>query len=96
MLLSTCIDIIASDYARIVRYGERRERFLEALDWSQMTPEFCSRTSMADECVNEETAEAWLYLDHLEHRLAREGDVPIEMLARFVIPPHLLIAAVPA
>ncbi len=51
---------------------------------------------MADECVNDETAEAWLYLDHLEHRLAREGDVPTEMFVRFVIPPHLLIAALPA
>ena len=96
MLLSTCIAIIASDYARIVRYAERRSRFLDALDWSQMTPEFCRRTSMADEWVNHETAEACLYLQHLDSRLAREGDGPIEMFARFVIPPHLLLAAVPA
>ncbi|WP_440848007.1 hypothetical protein [Sphingomonas sp. 22176] len=51
---------------------------------------------MADEWVNDETAEAWLYLQHLDSRLAREGDGPIEMFARFVIPPHLLLAAVPA
>jgi len=96
MLLSTCIDIIASDHARIARYAERRSRFLDALDWSQMTPEFCRRTSMADEWVDLEAAEAWSYLQHLDSRLAREGDGPIEMFARFVIPPHLLLAAVPA
>ena len=95
MLLSNCIEIVAADHRRISRFAERRERFLEALDWSLLSEEFCRIASMADDLVDDELAEAFLYLDHLESRLAHEGDGEIEMIARFVIPPHLMLSAVP-
>ena len=92
MLLSTCIAIISADCRRLARYAERRERFLSALDWTLLTDEFARVTSMDDEWVDAELAEADMYLDHLENKLCDQGDMETEMMARFVIPPHLLIA----
>ena len=53
------------------RFAQRRERFLECLDWSAFDEQFIRETSMADDRLNDELAETWLYLSHLEDRLWR-------------------------
>lgn len=62
-----------STYAALVRFSERREAFLDALDWEALDPGFVRETSMADDQLSLDLADAWLLVDHLEERLADES-----------------------
>ena len=74
MTLADRLAIARSDYARLARFAGRRDRFLDALDWELLDNAFARETSMDDDRVEGDLADAWLYMDHLENRLAAEGD----------------------
>ncbi len=74
MTLADRLDIARADYARLARYADRRDRFLDALDWQLLDDAFARETSMNDDRVEGDLADAWLYMDHLETQLAVEGD----------------------
>ena len=87
MTLADRLAIARSDYARLARYADRRDRFLDALDWQLLGEAFARETSMDDGRIEGDLADAWLYMDHLEMRLACEGDQPDASILRF-LPPH--------
>jgi hypothetical protein len=53
------------DYAALARFADRRERFLDALDWTALDEQFVRETSMTDDLINDDLASLWLYIDHL-------------------------------
>lgn len=86
MTLADRLAIARSDYARLARFSDRRDRFLDALDWQQLDDAFARETSMDDDRIEGDLADAWLYMDHLETRLARERDQPELSTLRFLPP----------
>ena len=86
MTLADRLAIARADYARLARFADRRDRFLDALDWQLLDDAFARETSMDDDRVEGDLADAWLYMDYLEGRLAREGDQPELSTLRFLPP----------
>jgi hypothetical protein len=63
---------VQADAARIARYTDRRDRFLDALDWSALDEQ-----TALDDLLACDLADAALYILWLEERLASgETDVP--------------------
>ncbi|MCF8706265.1 MULTISPECIES: hypothetical protein [Sphingomonadaceae] len=73
LTIAARLDRARHSHATLVRFSERREAFLEALDWEAFDPGFVRETSMADEQLSLDLADAWLLVDHLEERLAEES-----------------------
>ena len=48
---------------------ERRERFLDALDWSMLTEDHARQSAMLDDLLEGDMADAILYIDWLVERL---------------------------
>ena len=69
--------IAERDYAALSRFADRRERFLDALDWTALEGHFAREASMTDDLINEDFASLWLYIDHLGRWSADAGpDAP--------------------
>lgn len=67
------IAIAEREYAALVRFADRRERFLDALDWTALDEQFAREASMTDELINDDLASLWLYIDHLGRWSADAG-----------------------
>jgi hypothetical protein len=68
---------VQADAARIARYTDRRDRFLDALDWSALDEQTAREAAMLDDLLAGDLADAALYILWLEERLASgETDVP--------------------
>jgi hypothetical protein len=52
------LDLVRSDAARIERFTQRREGFLDALDWTMLTCEQVHEAAMLDFMLEEDLAEA--------------------------------------
>jgi len=61
------------DYAALARFADRRERFLDALDWTALEEQFAREVSMTDDLINDDLASLWLYIDHLSRWSADAG-----------------------
>ncbi|WP_294443866.1 hypothetical protein [uncultured Sphingomonas sp.] len=61
------------DYAALARFADRRERFLDALDWTALDEQFAREASMTDDLINDDLASLWLYIDHLGRWSADAG-----------------------
>ena len=69
--------IATRDYAALSRFAVRRERFLDALDWTALEEQFAREASMTDDLINDDLASLWLYIDHLGRWSADAGpDAP--------------------
>ncbi|WP_030540234.1 hypothetical protein [Sphingobium sp. DC-2] len=70
MHIDQAIAVATADFACLERYVERRERFLDGLDWTAMTSIAVYEAAMLDELLETDMAEAFSYLMHLEGLLA--------------------------
>ena len=52
------LDLVRSDAARIERFTQRREVFLDALDWTMLTCEQVHEAAMLDFMLEDDLAEA--------------------------------------
>jgi hypothetical protein len=82
MHIDRAIAIVSADAAIIGRYIERRERFLDALDWSAMTNRDIHESAMMDALLESDAAEADCYRAHLAE-LAAVGIHHIDAVLRF-------------
>ena len=71
-----------ADAARLERFIERRERFLDALDWSSLSEDHARQTAMLDDLLAGDRADAALYIDWLAERLS-EGVSTVPGVLRF-------------
>lgn len=85
MHVQHALGVARADAAHIMRYIDRRERFLDALDWSMLTEDQVRQASMLDELLEDDLAEAVRYIDWLVERGAR-SDAPLPGVMRFA--PH--------
>ena len=77
MDIHLAIASVQADAARIARYTDRRDRFLDALDWSALDEQTAREAAMLDDLLAGDLADAALYILWLEERLASgETDVP--------------------
>jgi len=82
MHIEQAIAVATADTARLERYVDRRAGFLDALDWSAMTPIAIYEAAMLDDLLETDMAEAVSYVLHLES-LAAEGITQITGVLRF-------------
>jgi hypothetical protein len=82
MHIEQAIALVSADAARIERYVERRECFLDALDWSAMSGRDVIEAAMLDDLFETDLAEASSYIMHLAS-LAAEGISEIDAVVRF-------------
>lgn len=61
--------IARNDVASLARFIERRERFLDALDWAMLTDEQARQSTMLDELLEGDLAEGLHYIDWLVERV---------------------------
>ena len=52
---------VRADAARIARYTDRRDRFLDALDWSALDEQTAREAAMLDDLLAGDLADAALY-----------------------------------
>ena len=74
MWIQDALAIARADLARIARYIERRERFLDALDWSMLSDAQARQSAMLDDLLEGDMADAILYIDWLVERLAGDAE----------------------
>ncbi|WP_122927211.1 hypothetical protein, partial [Pseudomonas viridiflava] len=55
--------VARADAANLARFIERRERFLDALDWPMMSEEHARQSSMLDDLLEGDMSDAILYID---------------------------------
>lgn len=79
--------VARADSANLARFIERRERFLDALDWPMMSEEHTRQSSMLDDLLEGDMADAILYIDWLVDRLADDAG-PIPGVLRFTPRPR--------
>lgn len=70
MDIHLAIASVQADAARIARYTDRRDRFLDALDWSALDEQTAREAAMLDDLLAGDLADAVLYRDWLEKRAA--------------------------
>lgn len=70
MDIHTALTTARSDIARLQRYVDRRDRFLDALDWTMLSETLARENSMLDDLLADDLADGRLYLDWLEGQLA--------------------------
>jgi hypothetical protein len=73
MEISHALVVARADAATLARFIERRERFLDALDWPMMSEEHARQSSMLDDLLEGDMADAILYIDWLVDRLADDA-----------------------
>ncbi|TCP32502.1 hypothetical protein [Sphingomonas sp. BK235] len=76
MWIPDALAIARADLARIARYIERRERFLDALDWSMLSDAQARQSAMLDELLAEDMVEGQNYVDWLVERMTTHLTVP--------------------
>jgi hypothetical protein len=74
--------VARADAANLARFIERRERLLDALDWPIMSDEHARQSSMLDDLLKGDMADAILYIDWLVDRLADDAG-PLPGVLRF-------------
>ena len=79
------LGVARADAAHLSRHIERRERFLDSLDWSMLTDEQARQATMLDEMLEDDLAAAVRHIDWLVERQAR-GATPRDSVMRFA--PH--------
>lgn len=62
--------VARGDAARLFRFMDRRERFLDALDWSPLSDAQARESAMLDDLLAGDAAEATLYTEWLEEQIA--------------------------
>lgn len=82
MHIDHAIALVAADAARLDRYVERRERFLDGLDWSAMTDRDIFEAALLDGLLETDMAEASSYITHLM-ALAADGVSELAAVVRF-------------
>lgn len=82
MQVQHALGVARADAAHLARYIERRERFLDALDWSMLTDDQARQSSMLDELLEDDLAAAIRYIDWLVEREA-VNDTPLPGVMRF-------------
>lgn len=63
MHINNALAIARADAARLARYVARRERFLDALDWSLLTEDDARQSAMLDDLLAGDMADSALYID---------------------------------
>ena len=76
-----------ADAARLERFIDRRERFLDALDWSALSEEHARQSAMLDDLIAGDLAEATVYIDWLDDRIAA-GVFTVPGVLRFDLRPR--------
>ncbi|QBM77942.1 hypothetical protein E2E30_18815 (plasmid) [Sphingomonas sp. AAP5] len=66
MRIQRAIAIAKADENRLIRFIERRDRFLDALDWDSLPEQLAREAAMMDELLATELAEAACYVIWLE------------------------------
>lgn len=66
------LSVALTDIARLERFVSRRERFLEALDWSLLTEEQARESSMLDDLLDEDLNDGHAYICWLQERAAED------------------------
>jgi hypothetical protein len=87
MEISHALVVARADAATLARFIERRERFLDALDWPMMSEEHARQSSMLDDLLEGDMADAILYIDWLVDRLADDAG-PLPGVLRFTPRPR--------
>lgn len=85
MHIQDALAVARADATRIAHFMERRERFLDALDWSMLTEVHARQSAMLDDLLEGDMADAMLYIDWLVERLAN-GREALPGVLRFT--PH--------
>jgi hypothetical protein len=85
MEIQHALAVARADAAHLARFIERRERFLDALDWPMLSEDHARQTAMLDDLLEEDMADAILYIDWLVERLADDAK-PLPGVLRFT--PH--------
>lgn len=70
MKIQHALAVARGDAARLLRYMDRRERFLDALDWSLLSLTHARESAMLDYLLAGDAAEAILYTEWLEEQVA--------------------------
>lgn len=76
MQINDGLAIARADVASIARFIERRESFLDALDWSMLTDAQARQSSMLDELLDEDLADGLRYIDWLLERADSSAPTP--------------------
>lgn len=74
MHIQDALAVARADATRIAHFMERRERFLDALDWSMLTEDHARQSAMLDDLLEGDMADAILYIDWLVERLAGDAE----------------------
>ncbi len=85
MQIHHALAVARADAARLTRFIERRDRFLDGLDWSMLTEDHARQSAMLDDLLGGDLADAVLYIDWLVERLTCD-DTPLPGVLRFA--PH--------
>lgn len=82
MQVQHALGVARADAAHLARYIDRRERFLDALDWTMLTDDQARQSSMLDELLEDDLAASRLYIDWLVERGA-SADTPLPGVMRY-------------
>lgn len=82
MNITHVLTVAKADATRIERFIARRQRFLDALDWSMLTEQHARESAMLDDLLAGDLADAILYIDWLEERVAN-GVTAVAGVLRF-------------
>lgn len=82
MSIVQALAVARGDAARLDRFIDRRERFLDALDWSLLSEAHARESAMLDDLLAGDAADAVLYANWLEER-AFNGVVAVPGVLRF-------------
>lgn len=74
MHIQDALAVARADATRIAHFIERRERFLDALNWSMLTDDHARQSAMLDDLLEGDMADAILYIDWLVERLAGDAE----------------------
>ena len=66
MQIHHAIEIAKGDERRIARFIDRRDRFLDALDWDALPEQAARESAMMDALLAQDLAESASYVDWLE------------------------------
>jgi hypothetical protein len=74
MEIRQALAVARADAAHLVRFIQRRERFLDALDWLMLSEDHARQAAMLDDLLEEDMADAILYINWLVERLADHAE----------------------
>lgn len=82
MDIADAIAVARADERRLTRFIDRRDRFLDCLDWNALPKAHAREASMLDELLNGDLADAASYTAWLEERAA-DGVESVAGVLRF-------------